>query len=188
MGHTCFIVDVEADGPNIWQHSMIWFGAVVLTESLTETFEGKVRPLTDAFVPEALAVSGLTREETLRFPSAEVEMQRFKRWVLASTRPGTAPQAWSDNNSFDLARLNYYLDRFADGTPFGHSSRNLNDRHKGMVEGATCAGRLLPSSIKRSFKSLRKTVHDHNPVNDALGNAEAMLALRAHGLRVEVQR
>lgn len=186
MQHTCFVVDVEADGPNLWQHSMIWFGAVVLTDRLDETFEGKVRPLGTTYVHEALAVTGLQHSETLMFESAEIVMPRFKAWILTSTRPGTTPQAWSDNNGFDLGRLNYYLDRFAHGTPFGHSSRNLSDRHRGLAEGARHASKPFPQDLERSFDSLRATPHDHNPVNDALGNAEALLALRSYGLIIDV--
>lgn len=186
MQHTCFVVDIEADGPNIWRHSMVWFGAVVLTEGLTETFEGKVKPITQEFLPQALAVTSLCRSDTLLFPLATETMPRFKQWVLESTRPGTTPQVWSDNNGFDLARLNYYLDRFAGGTPFGHSSRNLSDQHKGLVAGAQHAGRPLPQSLRQSFTCLQKTPHDHNPVNDALGNAEALLQLRAYGLQIDV--
>jgi hypothetical protein len=34
------------------------------------------------------------------------------------------------------------------------------------------------------WKHLRKTPHDHHPVNDARGNAEALLAMIAMGLRL----
>ena len=34
------------------------------------------------------------------------------------------------------------------------------------------------------WKYLRKTNHDHNPVNDAKGNAEALLEMRRMGLNM----
>jgi hypothetical protein len=34
------------------------------------------------------------------------------------------------------------------------------------------------------WKHLRKTAHDHNPVNDALGNAEALLEMKRRGLNI----
>ena len=47
--------------------------------------------------------------------------------------------------------------------PFGHSGRRIGDFWAGLTgTGAT-----------QGWKRLRKTAHDHNPVNDAMGNAEA---------------
>lgn len=187
MAVTCFVVDVETDGPDTTQHSLFWFGAVALTEDLSLTFEGRMRPIHGTYLEDAQAVSGKTREEVLTWPDPQLVMPRFAAWILTHTQPGTTPQVWSDNNGFDLKWLNLYLDRFSDHPNLlGHSSRNLSDRHKGLVEGARFAGNPLPKRIRRSFKGLRITPHDHNPVNDALGNAEAMLALREFGLRVAV--
>ena len=39
----------------------------------------------------------------------------------------------------------------------------------------------------QNFKHLRKTDHDHNPVNDAIGNAEALLHVRKEmGLKIKL--
>ena len=35
-----------------------------------------------------------------------------------------------------------------------------------------------------NFKTLRKTKHTHHPVDDARGNAEALLAMQEMGLRI----
>jgi hypothetical protein len=61
------MVDVEADGPIPGDYSMISFGAVLVNESLDQTFYGQLRPVSEKFIPEALAVSGHTREQTLAF-------------------------------------------------------------------------------------------------------------------------
>ena len=37
------------------------------------------------------------------------------------------------------------------------------------------------------WKHLRRTPHDHDPVNDARGNAEALLALVDMGLKLPVR-
>jgi len=187
MAVTCFVVDVETDGPDTSRHSMFWFGAVVLTEALDETFEGRMCPIHDTYHERALAVSGRTRDEIRAWPDPRVVMPCFAHWVRTHTRPGTTPQIWSDNNGFDLKWLTLYLDRFSDSPDLlGHSSRNLSDRHKGLVEGARFAGSALPQRIERSFAELQITPHDHNPLNDARGNAEALLALRTYGLRIKV--
>jgi hypothetical protein len=36
----------------------------------------------------------------------------------------------------------------------------------------------LVKDTRAKWKHLRKTIHDHNPVNDAKGNAEALLYFR----------
>lgn len=49
----------------------------------------------------------------------------------------------------------------------GFSSQNLGSLYKGMV-----------MDMSQNFKHLRKTKHTHNPVDDAKGNAEALLTLK----------
>lgn len=61
------MVDVESDGPIPGDYSMISFGAVLVNEALDTTFYGQLKPISDKYIPEALAVSGHTREETLQF-------------------------------------------------------------------------------------------------------------------------
>jgi hypothetical protein len=38
--------------------------------------------------------------------------------------------------------------------------------------------------VQLNFKHLRRTMHTHHPVDDARGNAEAMLAMRQMGLKI----
>lgn len=57
------VVDVESDGPIPYQYSIVCFGAVVLTPELDKTFYGKIRPVSENYVPEALAVSGFNRQD-----------------------------------------------------------------------------------------------------------------------------
>jgi hypothetical protein len=176
MRHTRFVVDVETDGPAPGLYSMVWLGIVRLDAKLVTTFESKLRPISEHFIPEALAVSGLTRTETLKFLDPQSEMEHLVKWLNDHTYKGTTPELWSDNNGFDAAFLNYYLWRYVGHNPFGHSSRNISDRYQGF-KSQRFAGQRLP----RSFQSLRRTLHDHNPVNDARGNAEALLAMQKLG-------
>jgi len=37
-----------------------------------------------------------------------------------------------------------------------------------------------------TFKHLRKTKHTHHPVDDARGNAEALLAMKNMGLTIKI--
>lgn len=57
------VCDVESDGPLIGSHSIVCFGAVIVTPELNKTFYGKCKPLTSEYDKEALAISGFSREE-----------------------------------------------------------------------------------------------------------------------------
>lgn len=157
-----FIVDVEADGPIPGEFSMISFGAVRLDESLETTFYGELKPISEKWVPEALKVSGFSREKTMTFRDPTEVMLEFASWIEANTKG--RPVFYADNNGFDWQFINWYFHKFINRNPFGFSSGNINSLYKGR-KGDT----------RKSFKHLRKTKHTHNPVDDAKGNAEAML-------------
>ncbi len=156
------MVDVEADGPIPGDYSMICFGAVVVRGDLSENFYGQLRPISEQWVPDALAVSGFTREQTLAFPEPTDAMRRFATWVSALSKG--RPIFVADNNGFDWQFINWYFHHFTGTNPFGFSSMNLGSLYKGAVRDAD-----------QSFKHLRKTRHTHHPVDDARGNAEALL-------------
>lgn len=166
------MVDVEADGPIPGDYSMIAIGAVVVEPELTRTFKGLLRPISDRWDPEALAVSGYSREQTLEFEDPKAVMEGFRDWVNGL---GLKRKIFiADNNGFDWQFVNWYFHHFIGSNPFGFSSQNLNSLYKGLT-GDTFA----------SFKHLRRTKHDHDPVNDAKGNAEAMLhMIKEMGLKV----
>ncbi len=165
------MVDVEADGPIPGDYSMICFGAVIVEPTLSRTFYGAMKPISDKFVPEALAVSGFTREECLGFEDPVAVMQRFVNWIEAEC-PGR-PMFVSDNNGFDWQFVNWYLHHFLGRNPFGHSSSNLGSLYKG-----------LKNDMFVNFKHLRRTQHTHHPVDDAMGNAEALLKMKEMGLKI----
>lgn len=166
------MVDVEADGPIPGDYSMICFGAVVVEAALDKTFYGRLRPISDQWIPEALAVSGFSREETLAFAEPRVVMEQFTRWLAENVRG--RPHFISDNNGFDWQFINWYFHHFLGKNPFGHSSSNLGSLYKGVVK-----------DVFANFKHLRKTAHTHHPVDDARGNAEALLQLKEqYGLKI----
>lgn len=165
------MVDIEADGPIPGDYSMICFGAVVVKEGLDQSFYGRLKPISEKFDPAALAVSGFTRDETLSFDDPATVMRNFADWIGEATQ-GRAFFV-SDNNGFDWQFINWYFCHFTGGNPFGHSSTNLGSLYKGLVK-----------DMFQNFKHLRKTRHTHHPVEDARGNAEALLAMKAMGLRI----
>lgn len=160
-----FMVDVEADGPIPGDYSMISFGAVLVKPGLEKTFYGKLELVSPRWVTEALAVSGFSREETERFPPPREVMESFDRWIREHSRG--QPMFISDNNGFDWQFINYYFHHFLEKNPFGFSSTNPGSLYKGCVRDAF-----------KSFKHLRETGHTHHPVDDAIGNAEALLKMK----------
>jgi hypothetical protein len=167
------MVDVEADGPIPHTYSMVSFGAVIVDNNLDKTFYGKLKPISDKWVPEALAVSGFSRDETMQFDDPVHVMQNFAEWIKENNE-GKRPMFIADNNGFDWQWINWYFHEFTGNNPFGFSSTNLGSLYKGMEK-----------SIFKNFKHLRKTKHTHHPVDDAKGNAEALLAMKRMGLNIK---
>jgi hypothetical protein len=169
---TYIMVDIESDGPIPGDYSMVSFGAIVVEPALERTFYGKLRPISEKWVPDALAVSGFSRAETLTFDDPHAVMRRFSDWIRAVNR--RRPIFISDNNGFDWQFINWYFHHFLGENPFGFSSTNLGSLYKGVVK-----------DMHLNFKHLRKTRHTHNPVDDARGNAEALLQIKEKfGLKI----
>lgn len=166
------MVDVESDGPIPHKYSMVCFGAIIVEPSLSKTFYGKTKPFSNEFIPEALAVSGISREQHLGFDDQKEVMEKFARWIEQCS--DGRPRFVSDNNGYDWQFINFYFHWFLGKNPFGHSSTNLGSLYKGLVKDDF-----------QNFKHLRKTGHSHHPVDDAKGNAEAMLHLKdTMGLKI----
>lgn len=158
------MIDVEADGPIPGDYSMVCFGAILVDRKLDKTFYGRMKPISEKWNPEALGISGFTREETLAFPDPLVVMNNFNEWLYKHNVG--RPMFISDNNGFDWMFICWYYWHFLGVNPFGHSSTNLGSFYKGVER-----------DFARTFKRLRKTRHSHNPVDDARGNAEAFLTI-----------
>lgn len=171
---TYVMVDIESDGPIPGDYSMVCFGAVIVEPALERTFYGQLRPISDRFIPAALEVSGFSRDETLGFDEPAAVMQRFADWL--DEHCDGRKIFISDNNGFDWSFVNWYFHHFCGANPFGHSSQNLGSLYKGLV-----------SDTFKSFKHLRETRHTHDPVDDAMGNAEALLKMKRDlGLKIKL--
>jgi len=112
--------------------------------------------------------------DSLQFEDPEKVMMDFAAW-LRSQR-GDRPIFISDNNGFDWMFICWYFHHFTGSNPFGYSSYNLGSLYKGIVKDTFS-----------NFKHLRKTAHTHHPVDDAKGNAEALLILKKEqGLKIKL--
>lgn len=101
-------------------------------------------------------------------------MGSFGGWLKANC--GNRCTFVSDNNGFDWQFINWYFHHFVGNNPFGFSSTNLGSLYKGLAKDTSV-----------NFKHLRKTKHTHHPVDDARGNAEALLTMRdTMGLKIRL--
>lgn len=166
-----FVVDVEADAQSPSVGSMVCFGVVKVSD-LTKTFYGQTRPILEMWEPEALAISGFSREEHEQFDFPYQVMADFYDWLKKES--DGQPTFITDNPAFDWQWINYYFHKYLGRNPFGFSARRIGDLYCGMNMKANAR-----------WKHLRKTAHDHNPVNDAMGNAEALLTMQEMGLKIK---
>lgn len=88
-------------------------------------------------------------------------MHAFALWL--DQFPGR-PIMVSDNPAFDFQWINDAFWRHMGSNPFGHSARRIADYYAGLTKDFRNSQR---------WKQWRITPHDHNPVNDAMGNVEA---------------
>ena len=148
-------VDCEATGQCPGIGKLTEFGAVAYPSR--KTFHGvlyKTRPSRDN-----LAIAEIIGEA---FDPKKV-FEEFEKWLLKITKGGR-PIFVSDNPAFDWQWINYGFWHHLGRNPFGHSARRISDFYAGLVGDF---------SDSQSWKKLRITKHDHNPVHDALGNLEA---------------
>lgn len=168
------VVDVESDGAIIGKNSMVCFGAVLVDKEgkLNETFYGQTAPISNEFNPEALSISGFSRKEHELFEDPSQVMTRFADW-LSSVSKGR-PILISDNNGYDASWINWYFHTYYGDNPFGWSSRRIGDMFCGFMNDSYY-----------KWKQHRKTSHTHHPVDDAKGNAEALLWLQKQGFKIK---
>ena len=158
-------VDVEADGPIPGPYSMISLGMAVAGRP-NLTFYTELRPISDDFVPEALAVSGLDRDRLLReAPEAPDAMRSAAAWVNGLRRTGrpvflAAPAVW------DGMFVHWYFVRFTGRSPFGATGSGVDLRSYWMGRYGTEWAGTHKNNIKRLLK-LTGLPHTHHAGEDA---------------------
>lgn len=161
-----YSLDVEADGPCSGLYSMLSFALVPLDDP-SRAFYTTLAPISERFVEGALKVNGWTREQTLGFTPAAEAMAAMAAWL--AKEPGVGRKViWSDNPAFDWQFFNYYCHAYLGDNAFGHSARRIADFAAGLV------GNPRKTS---DWKKLRTEKHTHNALDDARGNAGALVKL-----------
>ncbi len=154
---------------------MTSFGAVAVRGELTDTFYAELQPLPGASVDEeALAVADLSMEHLEANGQDPVEaMTKFAGWLHETSI--NQPVLVSDNPGFDASFISYYFAYAEIKNPFGHSSRRIGDLYSGFQRD---------SRQSSEWKKLRIATHTHNALDDAIGNAEAILKIGEMGLKL----
>lgn len=168
-------VDLEAAGPVPGIYSMLALGACVVGHP-SEAFYAELRPISDAFVPEALRVGGLSMERLRREGQDPADvMSAFAAWVRERTTGGLRPVFVAFNNSFDWAFVNWYFHQFVGMNPFGIGGVDIKAYYMGLAGSAwaeTTSSRLPP----RFRSTLPRT---HNALDDARAQADVFAKLLA---------
>jgi hypothetical protein len=168
------VVDVESDGQAPGLYSMVCFGAVIVEPSLSKTFYGQTKPITNNYDEESLSISGFTRKDHEKFDDPKKVMEEFDKWIKENSIGH--PIFISDNPAYDFPWINYYFHWLLGKNPFGYSARRIGDLYCGMVK-----------DTRARWKHLRITKHTHHPVDDAKGNAEALLKMQEMGLKIKLE-
>lgn len=160
-------MDVEASGPVPNHGDMISFAAIVIEPNFVRQFDsGNMRPECDRFNEGAYKAIGMTREQHLAAPySIEERMLAFDQWLKDEVpSPNARYIMVSDNPGFDFMWMAFESWNKLDYSPLGHSARRIGDAYAG-----------LKGSMRNTqgWKKYRRAPHDHTPLNDALGNAQA---------------
>jgi hypothetical protein len=172
--------DVETDGPIPGPYSMLSFGLAVVGSydgrrlerrpPGSDTFYRELRPISERFQDEALAVNGLDRDRLIECGMAPAQaMEEAAQWVRRHAGDHKAVLV-AYPVAFDWSFLYWYFERFvASGSPFGFSScldiRTLYQASAGTVHAASGQS-AMPASL------LPTSPHTHNALDDAIEQGE----------------
>ncbi|WP_238008048.1 exonuclease [Dactylosporangium sp. AC04546] len=173
-----FSLDVEADGPIPGPYSMVSVGLAVAgrfdgtfrgADPTEHTFYRELRPISDDFVPEALAVSGLDRDTLLREGAdPATAMAELSAWVTR-TAGDARPVIVAYPAVFDWMFLYWYLLRFVGASVFGHSGC-LDMKTTYAVKAGVPLGAAVKGRMPKHLLSQRR--HTHHALDDAIEQAE----------------
>jgi hypothetical protein len=180
-----FSADVETDGPIPGPYSMLSFALVEVgrfdgqrldrVSGEGSHFYAELRPISDEFQEEALAVNGLDRERLKREGRDPADaMTEAAAWVSQVADGGT-PVLVAYPLAFDWSWLYWYFFRFSKSrSPFNHS-RCFDVKTAFAVKARrpiVASGRdELPSALRGDRK------HTHHALDDAREQADIFVKL-----------
>lgn len=146
---------------------MLSLGACVVGET-GKNFYAELKPLTNSYVPEALAVCRLD-PALLKIQGLDPlrAMACFEQWVK-ETSAGKAAVFAAFNATFDWMFTNYYFRKFLGRNPFGSSGLDIKAYFMGL-EG--CLWQETTKTRISKFFTPRQA-HTHHALDDAIEQAE----------------
>ncbi len=168
-------LDCEASGPCPNHGDLLSFGAVVVDSSVLGNdwngfYSDILLPACDKYDDGAYKAINITREQHLNATKTIKQgILEFKDWLdLIPRKPNERLVMITDNPGFDFGWMNYELHNHLGYNPLGHSARRIGDAYCGLKDNMRNT---------QGWKKLRDAPHDHNPLNDCLGNAQAWVKL-----------
>ncbi len=140
-------------------------------------FYVELKPISDDFVPEAIAVGGFDHSELKRTGVDPVKaMTDFANWVNEMAKKYDAvPVFTAYPVVYDFMFTNWYLIRYSTvGSPFGHGrSKDIKETY------AAKANTTIVNSTKRSMPKhlFSKLPHTHNALDDAVEQGLVLLII-----------
>lgn len=174
IGSDLFIsCDIEASGPIPGEFSMLSQG-FSLVDDPSKTFYREFKPISDKFIPEALAVSGLSLEKLRKTGvTPEDGMRDLAKWVKQVSK-GKTPIFVGFNSPFDWMFSAYYCHRFLGSNPFGINAIDIKAFYMGKFG--------VPWTETRSSKLDKRFLSDgpltHNALEDAIKQGEIFRKIR----------
>ena len=176
-----FSADVEADGGIPGPYSMSSLGMVAFAyrtkngtyrridmDADENSFYAELKPISDDFVPEAMAVSGLDRDQLVAHgedPAATMKnLNAFVEGVVKRFGSNVRPVFVAYPLGYDWMFIYWYLINFAGTSAFGHSSA-LDIKTLFAAKSRRGIRGVGKRSIPKALHSKRK--HTHNALDDA---------------------
>ncbi|MCX6056451.1 MAG: 3'-5' exonuclease [Chloroflexi bacterium] len=168
-----FSVDIETSGPIPGQYSLLSIGAC-LVEDPSVSFYIELKPDREGFLPEAMAIHGLSLQKLKDTASPPLEaMQTFARWIKTYSAENGKAVFVAFNAPFDWMFINDYFYRYLGYNPFGHTALDIKAYFMGQ-SGMDWQG----TSMKKMSKKFLSNRHlTHNALADAQDQAELFRAV-----------
>jgi len=175
-----FSADIETDGPIPGPFSLLSFALVVAGHHDGREFHRplgpevcfyrEVRPISDQFDPQAMAINLLDRDRLTREGiDPSVAMTDAAAWVQRHSGAGK-PILVAFPLSFDWTWLYWYFVRFSKtGSPFGHSSC-FDIKTAFAVKARRSISDAARSKLPAGLRA--ESPHTHNALDDAREQAE----------------
>ena len=171
-----FSVDIESSGPIPGKYSMLSLGACVVGKP-QEGFYAELKPISKEFVAEALQVSGFDLDRLAKEgQSPETAIIAFRKWV-ENEATGKKAVFVGFNGCYDWQFVNWYLESFTGGNPFGFGGIDIKSYYMGLTGLAW--SQTTSSQLPLEFRP--DTPQTHNALDDAQAQASIFEKLmRSH--------